>query len=205
MQNRLGMTFWWVALCLGLVSTSGSSFASKRAGPDVNVPTVQSGFDGTMYVRSVPADELGTAGVTEVYQVARDHDLLVDRYPFYLRGTLHLGWSPRAGTWCVVQVEPLRITDDRDWRLAGTLGGLSFHCGGKTIKRYARPELEAMGLVRQVRTLVYKRPNEFMVRGIEQVQNTNDYVLAIDRIAQLDGAGTPVELRLDILTGAPMR
>jgi hypothetical protein len=61
-----------------------------------NRPTVQSAFDGTYYVRSVPSTDYGTEGKTQVFKVRSNGDELVDEYPVYMRENF---------TWAGIQLE----------------------------------------------------------------------------------------------------
>lgn len=171
----------------------------KMAGRGENWPTVQSAFGGTSYVRSIPSSDYGTEGKTQVFRVKSNGDELVDEYPLYMRGELYLGWSPITGKWCLVHLEPERITSNNDFEKVGKLSRLAFYMGGKDIIAYAGKDLEKMGLKKKVQTLVYRRPGQFMVHGIQQVPGTNHYVFVIERTAE-KGNGTET-ISLDITTG----
>ena len=171
----------------------------KIAGRGENCPTVQSAFGGTLYVRSVPSSDYGTEGKTQVFRVRSDGDELVDEYPVYMRGELYLGWSPIAGKWCLVHLEPERITSNNDFAKLGKVSRLAFYMGGKEIIAYAGKDLEKMGLKEKVQTLVYRQPGQFMVNGIQQVSGTNHYVFVIEKTAE-QGKGTQT-ISLDITTG----
>jgi hypothetical protein len=171
----------------------------KMSGRGENRPTVQSTLSGDYYVRSVPSGDDGTEGTTKVFQVKRDGDELLDEYPVYMRGELYLGWSPIVGKWCLVHLEPERITSNNDFRKLGKVSRLAFYMGGKSIKAYTGPDLEKMGLKRKVATLVSREPGTFMVLGICQIPRTNSYVLKIEKISK-EGGGTETIL-LDVTTG----
>ena len=183
-----------IAIALALL-TAGF----KMAGRGENQPTVQSALGGGYYVRTVPSGDDGTEGNTKVFQVKRDGDTLLDEYPVYMRGELHLGWSPTAGKWCLVHLEPERITSNDDFRKLGKVSRLAFYMGGKSIRAYTGQDLKKMGLKRKVQTLVHKQPGQFMVHGICQIPRTNSYVLKIEKISK-DRSGTETIL-LDVTTG----
>ena len=169
----------------------------KIAGRGENRPTVQSAFGGTYYVRSVPSSDYGTDGKTQVFKVRSNGDELVDEYPVYMRGELYLGWD--AGKWCLVHLEPERITSNNDVKKLGKVSRLAFYMGGKEIMAYTGKELEEMGLKQKVRTLVYRQRGQFMVHGIQQVPGTNHYVFVIEKTTEKgDGIET---ISLDITTG----
>ena len=160
---------------------------------------MQSAFDGRYYVRTVPDDDFGAEGNTKVFQVKRDADELLDEYPVYMRGELYLGWSPIAGKWCLVHLEPERITSNNDFRKLGKVSRLVFYMDGKSVWAYTSQGLEKMGLKRRVQTLVHKQPGQFMIHGICQIPRTNSYVLKIEKISE---KGTDTEtILLDITTG----
>src|SRR5438552_3365315 len=161
----------------------------KMAGHGENQPTVQSTFGGAFYLRSIPSSDYGTEGKTQVFRVRKNGDELLDEYPVYMRGELHLGWSPTLGKYCLVHVEPERITSNNDLAKIGKVSCLSFYMGGKELAAYAVKDLEKMGLKDKVQTLVYRHAGQFMVVGIQQVAGTNDYVFVIEKVAEA-GKGT---------------
>ena len=171
----------------------------KMSGRGENRPTVQSAFGGTLYVRSVPSSDYGSDGKTQVFSVRSNGDELVDEYPVYMRGELYLGWSPIAGKWCLVHLEPERITSNNDFEKLGKVSRLAFYIGGKEIMAYTGKDLAKMGLKKRVQTLVYRQPGQFMVYGIQQVLGTNHYVFVIEKTAE-QGNGTET-ISLDITTG----
>ncbi len=171
----------------------------KMAGRGENQPTVQSALGGGYYVRTVPSGDSGTEGYTKVFQVTRDGDKLLDEYPVYMRGELYLGWSPTAGKWCLVHLEPERITSNNDFEKLGKASRLAFYMGGKSIVAYTGQDLEKMGLKHKVQTLVHKQPGQFMVLGICQIPKANSYVLKIEKISEK--ANETETLLLDVTTG----
>ncbi len=183
-----------IAMALALL-TAGF----KMDGRGENQATVQSALGGAYYVRTVPSGDVGTDGNTKVFQVKRDGDKLLDEYPVYMRGELYLGWSPIAGKWCLVHLEPERITSNDDFRKIGQVSRLAFFMGGKNIGAYTSQDLEKMGLKRRVQTLIHKQPGQFIVQGICQIPMTNSYVLKIEKISE-----KPNEIEtllLDVTTG----
>jgi hypothetical protein len=171
----------------------------QMAGRGENRPTVQSAFGGTLYVRSVPSSDYGTDGKTQVFSVRSNGDELVDEYPVYMRGELYLGWTPIAGKWCLVHLEPERITSNSDFEKLGKVSRLAFYMGGKEIMAYTGKDLEEMGLKQKVQTLVYRQRGQFVVDGIQQVPGTNHYVFVIEKSTE-KGNGTET-ISLDITTG----
>ena len=164
-----------------------------------NRPTVQSAFGGSYYVRSVPSSDYGTEGKTQVFKVRSNGDELVDEYPVYMRGELYLGWDPIAGKWCLIHLEPERITSNNDFAKVGKVSRLAFYIGRKEIMAYTGKELEEMGLKQKVQTLVYRQRGQFMVHGIQQVPGTNYYVFVIEKSTE-KGNGTET-ISLDVNTG----
>ena len=150
-------------------------------------------------MRSVPGSDYGTDGKTQVFKVKSNGDEVVDEYPIYMRGELYLGWSPIAGKWCLVHLEPERITSNNDFEKLGKISRLAFYMGGKEIIAYTGKDLEKMGLKTKVQTLVSRQPGQFMAHGIEQVPGTNHYVFVIAKTAEQGNGTEPVSL--DITTG----
>ena len=138
-----------------------------------------------------------------MFRVRKNGDELLDEYPVYMRGELHLGWSPTLGKYCLVHVEPERITSNNDLAKIGKVSCLSFYMGGKELAAYAVKDLEKMGLKDKVQTLVYRHAGQFMVVGIQQVAGTNDYVFVIEKVAEA-GKGTET-ICFDVTTGRPFR
>jgi hypothetical protein len=184
-----------IVLFLSLLASGG-----KIAGRGENQPTVQSTRYGGHYVRSVPSSDYGEKGTTKVFKVKRGGDELLNEYPVYMRGDLFLGWSPTGSKWCLVHLEPERITkNDEIWTKLGKISCLVFYARGKEIRTYTGKDLEKMGLKRRVYKHIYKRPGEFVVHGICQIPCTNHYVLKIDRIKK--AGSDPETILLDITTG----
>ena len=185
-----------VYLSTGLAFLS-AAIAFKIGGKGENAPTVQSSSGGYCYIRSIPFSDYGTDGKTEVFRVRAAGDELLDQYPLYMRGQLYLGWNPLAGKWCIVQVEPERITSENDMMKVGKVSRLVFYMGGKELASYGADDLSQMGLRQQVSTLVYHIPGQFLVRGIQQVPLTDQYTFVVERTAE---AGTEI-ISLSITTG----
>jgi len=156
----------------------------KMAGHGENQPTVQSAPGGYAYVRSIPSNDYGNEGKTQVFRVVRNGDELLDEYPVYMRGELYLGASPITGKCCLVHLEPERITSNNDFKKLGKISRLAFYMGGKELVAYSGEDLEKMGLKDRVQTLVYRHAGQFMVLGIQQVPLTNHYVFVIEKIAE---------------------
>ena len=116
-----------------------------------------------------------------------------------MRGELYLGPNPITGKWCLVHLEPERITSNNDFKKIGKVSRLAFYMGGKEIMAYTGKDLEKMGLKQKVQTLVYRQPGQFMVHGIQQVPSTNHYVFVIEKTAE-KGNGTET-ISLDFATG----
>lgn len=171
----------------------------KMSGRGENHATVQSAFGGTYYVRSVPSSDYGTEGKTQVFKVRSNGDELVDEYPVYMRGELYLGWDAIAGKWCLVHLEPERITSNNDFAKVGKVSRLAFYTGGREIMAYTGKDLEEMGLKQKVQTFAYRQRGQFMVRGIQQVPGTNHYVFVIEKTSE-KGNGTET-ISLDVNTG----
>jgi predicted small secreted protein len=186
-----------ILLCVMVVCLLTTGFTMSGAGE--NYPTVQSAFDGGYYVRSIPTKDYGIEGKTQVFRVKRDGDELLDEYPLYMRGELYLGWSPTAGKYCLVHVEPERITSVDDFSKLGKVSRLAFYMGGNELFAYTDHDLEKMGLQQHVQTLANPQPGQFVIRGIQQIPSTNQYVFEIQKTTKT-GQDTE-KLLLDITTG----
>jgi hypothetical protein len=175
----------------------------KIGGHGENHPTVQSAPGGYAYVRSIPINDYGNEGKTQVFRVVRNGDELLDEYPVYMRGELYLGASPITGKCCLVHLEPERITSNNDFKKMGKVSRLAFYMAGKELVAYTGEDLEKMGLKDKVQTLVYRHAGQFMVVGIQQVPLINHYVFVIEKIAG-QGKGTET-VCFDVTTGKPIR
>jgi len=198
-MTRIIATPGVLALAARTTVAAPAAGAYSLAGHGENQATVQSAFDGLMYVRATPADDYGDAGRTEVFRVGRDRDEKVDAYATHLRGELLLGWSPLAGKYGVVQIEPVRITDANQWLDVGRVAQLAFYMDGKLLKAYTREQLATLGVERRVIHLDNHLPGDFVVRGVVQLANSNRYAL---RVEHNDEGGKPVVVDFDITTGA---
>jgi hypothetical protein len=173
----------------------------KISGHGENQPTVQSGFGGAIYVRSVPTSDYGDEGKTQLFRVRKNGDELLDEYALYMRGELYIGWSPITGKYCLVHLEPTRITSNNDLAKLGKISRLAFYVGGKELVVYTGEDLERMGVKTKVQTLVYRQPGQFMIHGIQQLPLTNHYVFVIEKTA--DKVSGNETIRFDITSGKP--
>ena len=188
-----------LVLLAALSASTAECWAFKMVGKGENCPTVQSSLYGTVYVRTIPYSDYGTDGVTRVFSVKRDQDKPIDEYPAYMRGELFLGWSPLLGKYCLVQLEPERITSVNDFSKAGKISRLAFYAGGAELASYTGDDLRALGLDKRCPSLGNNMAGHFMVCGIEQVPMTNHYVFTIKKTV-LKQHATEV-LHFDITTG----
>lgn len=157
--------------------------AAKAVG---NFPYVHSDLDGFFYARCIPADATGNSGKTEIYQVKKDKDQLVDSYNVYSKNGLRLGWSPIAGKVAVMLIRP---KDDADLTKQEEL---LFFLGGKQLSRYTTADLQKMGAQVQPKMYDGKHAN-FKALGSRQVAGTNEY----DFVISMNGK----EVGFNILTG----
>lgn len=176
--------------------------ASSQARVAENFPTVHSALYGMIYVRSVPTENSGTKGTTQVFRVRSSGDELLDEYPVYMRGELYLGWSPIAGKYGLVHVQPAILTSDIDRANAGRITRLAFYIGGKELFSYSTEDLRQLGLERRVVHLQNNLNGSFMVHGIEQVPNTNNYVFVLEKT--VNNSSRTERILLDITTGKPL-
>ena len=156
-----------------------------------NLPYISTD-DGLFYARCVPADRDGSAGTTVILEVGRETDRVVDRYDWYSRERVRLGWSPLAGKIAVASRAELPGAGRPPTQL-------SFHLGGKLLKSYTLEQLKPLGL------------------GEHPVVSSNgQHQIAIDAMAyDLENTNRryfPVRfgrgrepVRFDILTGEPMK
>src|SRR5262245_22212626 len=155
--------------------------SSQKVVREENIPTVQSAFGGSYYVRSIPAEANGNKGKTQVFRVKSSGDELLDEYPVYMRGELYLGWSPILGKWSLVHLEPAKVSSDIDFDNMGKVTRLAFYSGGKELFSYSSEDLQKLGLERRVTQLRNNRNGSFIVHGVEQVPGTNNYVFALEK------------------------
>jgi len=105
----------------------------KMGGHGENQPTVQSAPGGYAYVRSIPKNDYGNEGKTQVFRVRKNGDELLDEYSAYMRGELYLGASPITGKCCLVHLEPERITTNNDLKSWERYLAWHFTCAGKSL------------------------------------------------------------------------
>jgi hypothetical protein len=189
-----------VACVLAVVAAAAalaSTAAAKEAGPRAYV---QSGPDGVFYARCVPPAGEGKAGHTDVYQVWGETDKLVDRYDWFARDGVVLGWSPIKGEVAVLAAVGGRgAVGDRaaaagpadDWRQQEEL---RFYSAGRHLKTYTSGDLVALGADEVMSTGPRRHHAGFRLAGCEQVPGTNEYDFLVD-------VGAGKVLRFDITTG----
>lgn len=155
--------------------------ASKAAS---DFPYVHSDLDGIFYARCIPGDTRGAK--TEIYQVQKDRDKLVDTYDVYSRNGLRLGWSPIAGKVAMMLVRPKEEADPNKQE------ELIFFLGGKRLSHCTTAELQKLGA--QIRPDMRNGKHaQFKAIGSRQVPGTNEY----DFVISIDGK----EIGFNILTG----
>ncbi|MDB6028406.1 MAG: hypothetical protein JWM68_4629 [Verrucomicrobiales bacterium] len=175
------------ALLIALITLLGLSTASASKAV-WNRPYVQSGPGGIFYARCIPKEKLGSAGFTEIFEVQKEQDKLLDHYDWFAKGGVILGWSPIAGKVAVMAIHPgTAAKPDKQV-------DLSFSLGGKLLKSWTTAELKGLGA--EVIHNDYDREDRaiFQTVACEQIPNTNEYVFTIQIAANK-------KLRFDILTG----
>lgn len=198
MKKIIIKKFVFVILCLLIpISAIAKTDSRTAAASSGEAATVQSAFGGSMYVRSSEGKD--GKGKTQVFKVKNEGDELIDEYPMYMSGELYLGWSPIIGKWCLVQLAEATVTSDIDHKNMGKVERLAFYAGGKEIFSYKYNDLLKLGLKRRVAHLQNHLGGDFMIKGIKQMPNTNNYVFSIEKNAE--NPAQTAELLLDIVTG----
>jgi len=164
---------------------TASSAASKSVG---NRAYVQSGPDGVFYARCVPADATGDQGVTTIYRVEAKKDVEVDRYDWFSRQGLVLGWSPIAGQVAVLRKGAPK-SEDPEKQVE-----FSFYLGGKLLKAWTTQELVDLGARVGAHKLNFEKRAYLQYLGCEQIPGSNHYVFEVKLLPDK-------VLRFDILTG----
>jgi hypothetical protein len=115
---------------------------------------------------------------------------LVDRYDWYTKHGVVLGWSPIAGKVALLAIrkdEP--IASDKQVEI-------SIYLGGKLLKSWTTAEFQGLGA--KVERSVYGGDRAvFTVAGCEQIRGTNEYIFVV-------GFGDK-KVSFDILTGSEYR
>jgi hypothetical protein len=177
---------WIIPLCACiflLVSENVPVSAAKAAG---DFPYVHSDLDGFFYARCIPKETAGTSGKTEIYQVKKEKDQLIDSYDVYSKNGVRLGWSPIAGKVAMMLIRP---TEDGD---LAKQQEIVFFLGGKRLLHYTTADLQKLGA--QVRPdMRGGKHAKFRALGSRQVPGTNEY----DFVISMDGK----EVGFNILTG----
>ena len=179
-------TCFWALLIITMLAFSANADAKRAA----NFPYVKSDLDGFFYARCIPAKVEGRDGVTEIYHVKSDKDELVDRYTWYSKQGLFLGWSPIVGKIAVMSLDKER-GKPLDQQIE-----FSIYLGGKLLKSHTTNDLLKLG----ARLNRIHSDNDlgdgavFEARGCEQIPGTNDYVFSII-------VAENTKLSFDILTG----
>lgn len=177
------------AFCAILIA-SPSAQAYSRGG---NRPYVQSMEGGAFYAKCVPDEKEGSKGETKIYRVGKEQDELVDTYNWYSREGVVLAWSPIAG-----KVAVMALREEAEDRKQVEF---SFYLGGRLLHSYTLEDLAKMGV--QIRPFYDwngkgKERGYWRVLGYEQVNNSNDYVFAVE-------VNGEKRLGFDILTGEPRK
>ncbi len=166
-----------------------SAWASKAA---VNRAYVQSDLDGQFYVRCVPDSSEGESGSTVLYRVRRDGDEIVDRYDWYSRDGVVLGWSPIVGKVALMR-KGGQSSPDRNKQHE-----FSFYLGGEHLKTYTTEDMVNMGANVPSKKGARGKRAEIEFSGCHQVPGSNEYVFMVT----VNGSET---IQFDILTGEPYK
>lgn len=106
--------------------------------------------------------------------MTKDGDQVVDRYDWYNRNSLILGWSPIVG-----KVAVMRLEQDENKPYEQQIE-FSFYIGGKSLKSYTTSDLLKMGATTTVsRHDPHSKRAAYDVVGSEQIPGTNEYVFSI--------------------------
>ncbi len=178
-----------VLLTLLLVGVLSPALASKKRVD--NFAYVQSGLGGRFYVRCVPDSPRGESGSTVVYRVRSDEDEIVDRYDWYSRDGVVLGWSPIVGKVAILRKGGQSSPDHSKQH------EFSFHLGGEHLKTYTTEDMVKMGAnIPSKKGDGGDKRAEIEFSGCNQVPGTNDYVFVV----AVNGSKT---IQFNILTGEP--
>ena len=177
---------FWVLMSVAMLAYP-ARIDAKKVG---NFPYVKSDLDGFFYARCIPAKAEGREGVTEIYRVRPDKDELTDRYDWYSKQGLFLGWSPIAGKIAVMSLDKER-GKPLDQQIE-----ITFYLGGKQLKSYTTSELLTLGarLNRKHTDADEGDGAIFQATGSEQIPGTDEYVFSII-------VSENKKLSFDILTG----
>lgn len=163
---------------------------------ETNRPAVWSDESGGVYVRSVPDKATGTSGKTRLYQVKPEGDQLIDEYPYYMPGELHVGRCA-ANKWCIVQLEPYEARSDIDPNMF-KVARLVFYMGGRQIVSYTFRDLESMGLDKRW-AVENGIAGSFEVVGIRDIRG--DSGAQVFMIRRVDRGGQVVDVPFELATG----
>ncbi len=177
---------WIFPLCvyIFLLVTENLPVSAAKAAADF--PYVHSDLDGIFYARCIPKEAPATGCKTEIYQVKKEKDQLIDTYDVYSKNGLRLGWSPIAGKVAMMLIRP---TDEAD---LARQQEIVFFLGGKRLSHYTTADLQKLGA--PVRPDMRGGKHAvFRTLGARQVPGTNEY----DFVISIDGK----EVGFNILTG----
>lgn len=110
------------------------AFADQEAS---NIPVVRASEYGRTYAKSIPFGSYGTEGVTRVYSVGIDEDILIGEYDWYA-GEMYIGGSGDA---TLVRFGPWH----REWEPRADHLALGIYRDGSTVREYSTLELYELG------------------------------------------------------------
>lgn len=155
-----------------------------------NYAYVQSGLDGRFYARCVPAAARGEGGTTTIYRVNARGDQIVDRYSWYTRAGLWLGWSPIAGKVAVMRRGGASSKD------LSKQVELRFYLGGTLLASYSSRDLVALGARIAFSKRTWTKRAEIQPLGVQQIPLSNHYSFIVK-------LGKTKLVAFDILNGKP--
>jgi hypothetical protein len=123
----------WIGSVLLLICAGAPPAAADQEAS--NIPHVRAGSYGRCYARSVPEDRWGQRGVTRLYRVAKDDDVLIASFPWFsheLRLQCNMSRNGELGA-SLVRFGPWA----RGHRASADDLALAFYFDGELLARYS--------------------------------------------------------------------
>lgn len=174
-------------IIFGIIIFLAGGFQQVVSKSIANRSYVQSGLTGRFYIRAIPAEAKGDKGTTFLYLVKDETDEIVDKYNWFARRGVVMGWSPIAGKVAILKIGGL-ISRNFEKQVE-----FSIYLGGKHLKTYTTNHLIKMGAEVTSYSLDLKERAKIEFLECKQMVD-NEYAFAV-KISKTK------TVFLDILTG----
>ena len=185
-----------ILIIIGLILLNLSNVYATRKSP--NSPYVISDKLGSFYARCIPYKDSGNEGVTKIYKVEKEEDVLIDTYNWYNKERLLLGRSSTG------EIAIMRLGQDlentRETELDKRIE-FSFYINGRFLKSYSTKDIVELGGDREQEKKTLIKITGYDLRADYEVLGTECGWLNYNDCFSIIKFPNGKKMRFDIRTG----